>query len=118
MKRIAISFIAFLVILSIGIIGAVYFDITCKEVRSGIEQSIYLAENGAYASAAVAAQNAERFWEKRRHVLKLYINHELLYEVDSRLTGLAQLSSEEAKEEFLSTAEQAVQAIEYIKKDK
>ena len=118
MKRIAISFIAFLVILSIGIIGAVYFDITCKEVRSGIEQSIYLAEKGAYASAAVAAQNSERCWEKRRHILKLYINHGLLYEVDSRLTGLAQLSSEEAKEEFLSTAEQAVQAIEYIKKDK
>ena len=118
MKRIAISFIAFLVILSIGIIGAVYFDITCKEVRSGIEQSIYLAEKGAYASAAVAAQNAESFWEKRRHILQLYINHGLLYEVDSRLTGLAQLSSEEAKEEFLSTAEQAVQAIEYIKKDK
>lgn len=118
MKRIAISFIAFLVIISIGIIGAVYFDITCKEVRSGLEQSIYLAEKGAYASAAVTAQNTERFWEKRRRILNLYVNHGLLYEVDSRLTGLAQLSSEEAKEEFLSTAEQAVQSIEYIKKDK
>ena len=118
MKRIMFSIITFLVIASIGVAGAIYFENTCNEVQSAINRSIDLAEKGAFGSASVTAQNAERFWERRRRLLQLYINHGLLYEVDSRLTGLAQLSSQEAKEEFLSTAEQAVQAVQYIKKDK
>ncbi len=118
MKRIVFSFIAFLTVAAIGVAGAFYFDKTCREVSDAIEHSVYLAEKGSYGSAAVTVQNAERFWEERRGLLSLYVNHGLLYEVDNRLTGLAQLSSEEAKEEFLATAEQTVQALEYVMRDK
>ena len=118
MKRIIIAFSVFLILATAGLVGAVYFDTTCKEVTSAVNEAIRQAERGAYGSAAVTVQNAERFWEKRRKVLNFYVNHGLLYEVDNRLTGLSELSSEEAKEEFLSTAEQVTEAIRYISSDK
>lgn len=118
MKRIIIAFAVFFILAAAGIFGAVYFDTTCKEVTDAVNEAIRLAEKGAYGSAAVTVRNAERFWEKRRRILTFYVNHGLLYEVDNRLTGLAELSSEEAKEEFLSTAEQVTEAIKYISCDK
>lgn len=118
MKRIIIAFLVFATLTTVGVVGAVYFDTTCKEVSDAVNEAMRHAERGAYGSAAVTVQNAERFWEKRRKILNFYVNHGLLYEVDNRLTGLAELSSEEAKEEFFSTAEQVTEAIRYISSDK
>ena len=118
MKRIIISLLVFLFLATAGLVGAVYFDTTCKEVSNAVNEAIRQAERGAYGSAAATVRNAERFWERRRKILNFYVNHGLLYEVDNRLTGLAELSSEEAKEEFFSTAEQVTEAISYISRDK
>lgn len=109
--------IAFIIIICIGFVSAVCFEETCSEVSDAVNESIRLAKLGEYSSAATAAENAERFWEKRRQLLRFTVNHGLLYEVDARITGLSQLSTEEAKEEFLSCAEQTIQAIEYIRKN-
>lgn len=117
MKRIVTAVLAFLIIICIGLVSSVYFSETCKELSSGVNESIRLARLGDFSAAAAAAENAEKFWEKRRQLLRFTVNHGLLYEVDARITGLSQLSTEEAKEEFLSCAEQTIQAIEYIRKN-
>ena len=118
MKRIVVVFSTFLIIFATGIVASVYFDSTCKEVSSSVNEAIRQAERGDFDAAAETVRNSERFWEKRRRLLSFWVNHGLLYEVDNRLTGLAELSSEEAREEFLSTAEQVTEAIKYISGDK
>lgn len=118
MKRIVASVTGFLLILATGIAGCVWFDKTCTEIESSINESIRLTEQGQYAEAATVVQNTENFWEECHPLLSLYINHSHLYEISIRLTGLAQLSAEESKEEFLSGAEQAIQALEYVMSDK
>lgn len=118
MKRIVISVFAFLLILSVGVVGYVYFEKSCTEVTQAVNEAIRLAEDGSYDRAAEVAQNAEHFWEERKKILSYYVNHGYLYEVDARITGLSQLSAEESKEEFLSCAEQVVQALEYVMSDK
>lgn len=118
MKRVVTSIFAFIIMLSLGTVSTVYFDKTCTEVQSAINEAIRLAERGNYENAATVAQNAENLWDSKKKLLSYVVNHGYIYEVDERLTGLSQLSSEEAKEEFLSCAEQAVQALDYVKSDK
>lgn len=118
MKRIAAAVFAFVIMLSLGIVSSLYFNKTCLEVTSAVNESIRLAQLGDFESAASAAQNAENFWESRRQLLSFVVNHGFLYEVDTRLTGLSSLSTEDAKEEFLASAEQAAQALSYVMNDK
>ncbi len=118
MKRIAAAVLGFALVLSLGIISNIYFDNTCRTVLHDVNRSISLAKSGNFEEAAKSAQNAENFWESRRAVLSFTVNHGFLYEVDTRLTGLSSLSSEDAKEEFLSSAEQAAQSLSYVMNDK
>ncbi len=118
MKRIAITVLAFLIMLSIGVANALYFDKTCRETASAVNEAIRQAKSGNFSAAAKTAQNAENFWSRKRRLFNYTVNHGLLYEVDSRITGLSALSSEEAKEEFLATAEQTAEALNYVINDK
>ena len=118
MKRVVTAVFAFIIMLSLGTVSTVYFEKTCTEVQQVVNEAIRLAENGNYSEAKTVAQNAENFWDSKRTLLSFVINHSYLYEIDTRLTGLSQLSSEEAKEEFLSCAEQAVQALEFVMSDR
>ncbi len=118
MKRVVTSVFAFIFILSLGTVRAVYFDKTCTEIQQAINESIRLAEGGNYPAAATVAQNAEDLWDSKKYLLSYVVNRGYIYEVDARLTGLSQLSSEEAKEEFLSCAEQVIQALDYVSHDK
>ena len=118
MKRIMIAVVAFIIVLAIGVIGTAFFDITCNEMTSAIERSVSLCRSKDYNAAANTVDSAKRFWEDRRRLLTFYVNHSLLYEVDSRLTGLSSLAADESKEEFLYSAEQVLEAIRYLKSDK
>lgn len=118
MKRIIAAVLGFVLMLSLGIVSTLYFDDTCKKVTAAVNESIRLAKNEDFESAAETAQKAENFWESRRKLLSFVVNHGFLYEVDSRLTGLSSLSTTDAKEEFLASAEQAAQALNYVMNDK
>lgn len=118
MKRIIAAVLGFVLMLSLGIVSTLYFDDTCKKVSATVNEAIRQAKIGDYEAAAETAQKAENFWESRRSLLSFVVNHGFLYEVDSRLTGLSSLSSSEAAEEFLASAEQAAQALFYVMNDK
>ncbi len=118
MKRIVAAVFAFVAVLCIGIVNSVYFDKVCGETLSIVNESIRLAEEGSFSAARETAQTAENFWEGRRGLLVYTVNHGFLYEVDARLTGLSALSTEDAKEEFLASAEQAAEALTYVMSDK
>ncbi|MBO7217929.1 MAG: DUF4363 family protein [Clostridia bacterium] len=118
MKRLIAAVLGFVFVLSLGIVSALYFDKTCKETSDIVNEAISEARQGDFDAAAKAAQRAENFWEGRRKLLSFVQNHGFLYEVDTRLTGLSSLSTADAKEEFLASAEQAIQALNYVMNDK
>ena len=66
MKRVVTSIFAFIIMLSLGTVSTVYFDKTCTEVQSAINEAIRLAESGNYENAATVAQNAENLWDSKR----------------------------------------------------
>lgn len=118
MKRIIAAVLGFVLMLSLGIVSTLYFDDTCKKVSATVNEAIHQAKNEDFEAAAETTQKAENFWESRRKLLSFVMNHGFLYEVDSRLTGLSSLSTDDAKEEFLASAEQAAQALFYVMNDK
>lgn len=118
MKRIAAAVIAFVAVLSVGIVSNLYFDTTCKAVEQELGEAIRQARSGDYTAAATSASKAEEFWVSRRKLLSFTVNHGFLYEIDTRITGLAALSTHDAKEEFLASAEQATEALAYVRREK
>lgn len=118
MKRIAAAVIGFVTVLSLGVASNLYFEATCKAVEQEVNKAIREARSGDYTAAATSATAAEELWADRRKTLSFTVNHGFLYEIDTRITGLAALSTEDAKEEFLATAEQATEALAYVRREK
>ncbi len=118
MKRLVAAVLGFVVVLSLGIISDICFTKTCRTVLNDVNESISLVKAGDFTSAAKKAQDAEDYWENHRKILCFTVNHGFLYEVNSRLTGLSSLSTADAAEEFLATAEQAAQSLTYVMDEK
>lgn len=118
MNRISVSLLLFVLLIVIGIFGCIFFDRVCIDTENSLEEAILLAENGEYSAAASIVRNTAAVWEKKRSLLSLYINHGYLYEVSVRLGGLDKMSTEEAVDEFLSGAKQAIVTLRRVKSDK
>jgi len=103
-----------LIVAAVCIAGNIVLFSGGDRLKDEIEQAILFAEKGDMATAAEAAQKAEKGFAEYEHTLGLFMNKKTVNEVGESLTKLNWLAKNDDRGEFLSECSRAIVVITHI----
>ncbi len=110
MKRLIIVLVLLAIVSTVCTASVLYVGYSMKELNESMEKTIELAKNQDRETANQQLLQTADLWEKHRNVLMIYIEQDLLDEMDNQMALLKALLLYH-EEEFLP---QAILCISYM----
>jgi hypothetical protein len=114
MKRLWVSAIIFVLLLTVCIWGTNKTRIISADLTSTITSAKNAAESGNDASAHELSKKAVSDWHKSHEVLCTYMPHAKLEAIDQTLAALPMLSAHGVNEQFAAECDRGITQIEYL----
>lgn len=113
MKRFIIVLILLAIVSTVCTASVLYVGYSMKELNESMEKTIALAKNDDMQTANQQLLITADLWEKHRNILMIYIEQNLLDEMDNQITLLKALMLYH-KEEFIPQAMLCISYMEEI----
>ena len=114
MKALVISGILALAIFVICILGIGYVEQATHQMEAELQTCITLAQDRSMEEAIDYLPRVKAVWGKKRNVLMMYVDQQILDEVDDHLNQMGVLG-EYHEEEFVPTAVSCISKLEELR---
>lgn len=104
MSRIRIGACILLLLLAVCIASAIYMPKTQGKIAQQLQQAARYAQNGDWADASAAAQQAKLAWEKARFFTAVTADHSPMDQIDALFSQLEVYAGQKETTSFAATA--------------
>lgn len=115
MKRFLVSLVIMVIICLVAVWGFIYTDRCCETVIRNLDSAKRCLEIGDFSEARQFCKRAKGYFEGKEGVLAVFLNHDLVEEIQISLGTLAEYADESSTAVFWAKFEEAKIQLEQLK---